>query len=116
MAVELSVHAKEQSTYVVTASFYDEDGNLVVPDTIKWTLSNLGGMIINSREDVIIAVPVSQVEIVLSGDDLAIFGSDISSTPKRLITVEATYTSALGANLPLNGSATFVLDAMIMVP
>jgi len=67
---------------------------------------------------VVIAVPLSQVEIVLSGDDLAALAGDISSTPKRLVTVEATYTSALGAGLPLNGSAVFTLDLedIILVP
>lgn len=116
MPVVLSVHAKELSTYVVTASFYDEDGNAEVPTAIKWTLTDAGGTVINAQQDIAIALPLVSVEIVLSGDDLAILPTDISSTPKRLITVEATYDSVLGLGLPLKGDAEFVIDGMVAVP
>lgn len=100
MATLLVVKAVEGSTYVVTVPFTDEDGDPVVPTSIKWTLTDDEGGIVNAREDVAIAVPAATVEIVLSGDDLPSPGDQMRSV---YLTVEATYDSALGSGLPLKG-------------
>ena len=114
MPVLLSVHATEESTYIVTITFTDEDGNAVIPDTIKWTLTDLYKTVINGREDVVIAVPAASNEVLLKGEDLQILGSGDDGA--RVFTVKATYTSlTFGANLPLNGSARFSVDDLIAI-
>ena len=110
MPTKLKV-AKEKSTYMIIVSFFDENENPKDVDTMKWTLTDTAGNIINSREDVVVADPTSEETIVLSGDDLAIL--DDTDDGKRLFTIEATYDSTLGNDLPLNGEAAFtVVDLM----
>ena len=114
MPVTLTKHAKEKSTYVITASFTDEEGDSVVPVTIEWTLSTAKGTVVNSLSDVVVAVPASETEILLSGDDLQILSDEVNQAV-RLFTVNATYDSALGTDLPLRGSIRFIVDNLRMV-
>ncbi len=100
MATILAARAVEQSTYVVTVEFTDEDGNPVVPNSIVWTLSTEGGQIQNGRADIPIAAPAASVDVVLSGDDLDI-GDELATN--LVFTVDARYDSALGTDLPLVG-------------
>lgn len=110
MATSLTVDATEGSTYIVTAAFTDEDDVAVVPDTITWTLTDTLGTVVNSRQDVSVAVPASSIEVVLSGDDLVVEGYN---SPVRVFTIEATYTSGThGAGLPLTGAATFTVESL----
>jgi len=107
MPVTVATPANEKSTLVITASFTDEAGSAVTPDSIAWTLTNDGGRnIINRREDVS-ATPASSVNIVLSGDDLAL-SNDADAT--RRLTIEATYTSTYGSGLPLKESVSFTVS------
>ena len=69
--------AIEQSTYVITASFTDETGAAVVPNSVTWTLVNGDGQVVNSRSAVSVT-PASSVTIVLSGDDLDL-GTDLDA-------------------------------------
>jgi predicted NAD/FAD-dependent oxidoreductase len=112
--VTLTKHAKEKSTYIITASFTDEEDDSVVPVTIDWTLSTAKGTVVNSRSDVAIAVPAAEVEILLSGDDLQILSDEVNQAV-RLFTVNATYDSVLGTDLPLKGSIRFIIDNLRMV-
>ena len=106
MATALTVKAIEESTYVITCAFTDEDGAAVVPAIITWTLTNGDGTTVNSRKDVAVLVPAASVSIVLSGDDLALSeGRD----NYRKITVRGTYDSSLGSGLPIVGEAEFVI-------
>jgi hypothetical protein len=99
--------ATEQSSFKVTATFYDESGNAVAPDTIVWTLTDEDGSVVNSREDVAISSPTSTESILLKGDDLAVEGND---PVKRIVTFEGTYTSAeFGASLPLIDESVFTI-------
>lgn len=109
MATNLTVNATERSTYVITAAFTDEDGAAVVPNAITWTLTDTIGTVINSRDGVAVAVPASSIDIVLSGADLAVGGYN---SPLRIFTIEATYNSALGNDLPLTGAAQFSIEAL----
>ena len=105
--------ATEQSSFKVTATFYDESGNAVAPDTMLWTLTDDDGSIINSRENVSIAAPTSSESILLSGDDLAVDGN---VKTKRKITYQGTYTSAeFGAGLPLKDEATFFIIPITII-
>lgn len=111
MPTTLTTHAVEESTFIITASFTDEDGNAVTPSTLKWTLTDDAGNVINSREDVSIA-PASSVDIVLSGDDLALSGYGPAF---RILTIEGTYSSDAGSDLPLKDSVKFVVDNLVAV-
>jgi len=103
-------NAIEDSTYVVTAAFTDEDGNDVTPNTVTWTLTTTNGTVINSRQDVS-ETPGTSVDIVLSGDDLAIG----SNGQHRILTVEATYDSSYGTDLPLKARCSFKIESLVAV-
>jgi len=113
--ISLTVHAVEKSTYVVTATFKDEDNALVVPDSIKWTLTDEKGTVINERIDVTVTPPASTINIVLSNLDLAMQTEETESTVNRVITVNAVYDSTLGNDLPLKGEIKFSIDNLLKV-
>lgn len=108
----LTVHANEQSTFVVTVAFKDEEGNDVTPTSMNWTLTDSDGNVINNRENVVVNSPSSSEDIVLSGDDLAVTDEN---NRVRILTVEAVYSSSLGSNLPLKDDVTFTVDNLIAV-
>jgi len=112
MTTRLTVVPTESSTYVVQVVFTNEDGTAVVPSAITWSLTDKLGAAVNSRTDVAVGSPASTIKIVLSGLDLALSGY---AGPERILTVEATYTSALGAGLPLKGAAWFVVEPLVAV-
>ena len=103
--------AVEKSTFIITANFTDENGDAVVPNSTKWTLSDSSGDIINSREDVAIITPAAIITIVLSGLDLAIIDTDLN----RFLTIEAEYDSALGSGLPLNEELQFKIRPLVNI-
>jgi len=78
----------EQSSAFIDISFYDEAGALVTPDTVKWSLVDQYGNIVNARDNVIIT-PDTTVTIILSGDDLKI---DAAEKEMRYVVADATYT------------------------
>lgn len=106
----LTTAARDKSTYVVTAAFTDSAGADVIPDSITWTLTDSYGTVINSREDVSIASPAASIDIVLSGDDLS-----FDDGKKRVLTINATYSSDEGSGLPLREEAVFGIDGLINV-
>lgn len=108
MPVTLTDNANERSTYAVDVSFFDEDDVAVTPTSITWTLSDVQGNVINSREDVAVAVPAATITIVLSGLDLVLDNTYVSNIRKILI--KATYTSTLGSGLPLRDEITFEIN------
>lgn len=113
MPVTVTPGANEKSTYVVDVSFFDEDNNPVVPNNVAWTLTDLSGNVINSRTQVSIS-PATTVSIVLSGLDLALSPTEIT-TGSRLVTVEADYDSSLGSALPLNEEAEFTVTNLTVI-
>lgn len=109
--INLTTRAVEKSTYAISVSFFDENGVAVTPKSVLWTLTDLAGMVVNGREQVV-AVPALAVDIVLSGNDLAL-GTDTKQ--QRLVVIEATYDSTLGNDLPLNESIVFPIDPVVYV-
>jgi len=111
---KLTTIASEESTFAVAAAFTDDADAAVVPDTLTWTLSDLSGTIINSRDQVSVVSPASTTTIVLSGADLALQAGE-SGKVKRRLTVEGTYTSSLGAGLPLTAECEFLIEDLVNV-
>jgi len=114
MPTNFEAHAIEESTFIITASFTDEDGNAVAPDTAIWTLTDKDGTVINSRSNVTITNPTNSEDIVLSGDDLALQIGE-SNIAIRILTVEATYDSDAGSDLPLKESVEFIIDNLLKI-
>lgn len=108
----LTTTVTEESTCVITAAFTDDAGASVVPNSLTWTLTDGDGTIINSRDGVTIS-PDSSVDIVLSGDDLAVGGA--SDDLIRYLLVEGTYDSDAGSNLPIKDQVRFVISDLVAV-
>ena len=111
MAIILTKHAVEESTFVIEISFYDEEDNAVNPVTANWTLTDMDGTVINSRSAVTISTPSSTENIVLSGDDLP---AQSDGRP-LVLTIQGTYDSDNGTGLPFNHEIRFYVDDLIKV-
>jgi hypothetical protein len=115
MPVSATTHAVERSTFVVHATFTDEDGAAVTPDALAWSLEDPAGNTINGRSNVSKA-PAAAIDIVLAGDDLQLLDQTNESEIRRLI-LTGTYLSSLGANMPLADSLEFrVLNTNALRP
>jgi len=99
----------EESSGSIVVEFEDRDGDDVIPTSIKWTLTTTDGVtIINEREQEDVETPAASIEILLSGNDLALLTAEISDrTVARKLTIEAVYDSDLGDDLPLNSEKSF---------
>lgn len=107
----LEEHAKEKSTYIVPVSFKDPDLVAVTPNAgLTWTLTDIGGNVINSRSQVAISA-ASTINIVLTGNDLIIRPNN-----ELVILVEGTFNSVTyGNNLPIKDEIHFFVDDLIKV-
>jgi len=116
MQTIINTKAKEKSTYVITVAFSDENGDALVPKTMKWSLTDTSGTVINARDQVVVAVPAASNDIVLSGDDLQIKSLEVSQdTVVRVLIIEATYNSDLGSDLSVNDDAGFEIENLVKI-
>ena len=113
MPTTLTTKATEQSTYIITAAFTDDAGAEVTPKAgLNWTLTDSSGTVVNSRENVSIAAPAASVDIVLSANDLAVSsGADLV----RYLTIEGTYDSDAGSDLPIKDQVKFAIADLVAV-
>lgn len=111
--VTLAEEAVEQSTFVVPVTFRDESGATLAPLTATWTLTNEYGVVVNGRAHVTISPLAATVSILLTGTDLAMLGE--MDSRRRLLLVEATYSSSLGSGLHLREEIEFVVRALVGV-
>jgi len=102
--------ANEKGTIVISCAFFDESGNSVVPTEIKWTLIDKDSVVINNLEQVVFSTPAASVDIVLSGDDLAMQDGETERYARRFFVLEAKYDSSIGTNLPLKDQAMFLIE------
>jgi len=109
MPTTLEIKADEESTYVVTFAFEDEDDNPVVPNEATWTLTDISGTVINGQSDVDILPIVQTGDIVLTKDDLAI-PDGVAGDVERRFRIAALYDSSLGSDLGLTGEAQFTIE------
>lgn len=84
----INTEAFEGGSLFVTFDFEDENGDAIAPDTAAWTLLDMSGNVINSRQDVMITTPTASETVVLSGDDLAVPATETASVIQRRIKVE----------------------------
>lgn len=115
MPVNLTTTPNEESQLILTVTLKDSDDATVATSSIAsmtWTLTDVDGTVVNSREDVspTIANPLT---IELYGDDLAL---PTTSSPTRIVTVKATYNSTYGNARPVNEEAVFDVTALTNVP
>ena len=111
MPTVLSTHADELDTYVVGASFFDESATpqAVTPTTLTWSLYDLSGNVINSRLNVAIT-PATSVNVVLSGNDLALTDTTSEFARTRSVIFRGLYDSSLGNGLALHKDVRFIID------
>ena len=109
MTTSISVQPSEKGTAVVTLAFTDEDGSTIVPTSLAWQLMRVDGTVVNSRT--FAAETFTGTQIVLSGLDLAIFGSNDSGS--RVLSIQGVYNSSAGSDLPLKGECKFVIDPLL---
>lgn len=95
MPITTLTDAKENGTYLVTASFTDEAGENVVPQSIIWTLKDSTGAVVNSREDISVT-PAETITILLSGADLYV---GTRKYMRLTLTLTMTYNSSYGMGL-----------------
>jgi len=113
MPTDITTRALPNGTFVITVAFFDDDGSAVTPnDPTTWSLKDTAGNIINSREDVAITEDTT-VDIVLQGADLAATG--VNDDGIRILSVDGTYDSDAGSDLPLDNSSQFVVDTLLPV-
>ena len=102
----INIMPKDESSATITFTYTGEDGTAVTPTSVTWTLTDLLGKIINSREDVSIVTPSTSNTFLLSGDDL-----DGSDGEGRIVTCNAVYTSeTYGAGIPLREQGHFSIS------
>lgn len=111
----LSMQAQERSTYIIKAEFYAKtsDGSApspVIPNAgLTWTLRDKDGVVVNARLNQSLT-PGESVVIALIGDDLALAGN---YPEKRYLTIEGTFDSELGVNLPLVDEVEFTVGDLV---
>ena len=106
--LQLTLHADEKSTYPIRLSFRDSLGNPHTPaSAVEWTLTDDSGNSINTGSE----GANSDLDVVLRATDLAT--PELSGeTVDRILTIETTYSSTIGADLPLTGSVLFKINRM----
>lgn len=105
----LATKADEGSTYIIRATYYDDNGTAVTPDSVTWTLTDGDGIIVNSREDVSIVSPSTYNDIVLGEDDLR---CKSNQDEVRVLVMEYVYDSTSGSNLVGKAQVSFVVHNM----
>jgi hypothetical protein len=117
MANTFTIIAREGSTFGIKVDFVEETsdgepGSPITPNPgLTWSLRKPDTTIVNGRENVPLT-PAPSVTIVLSGDDLKLPGG---YPVTRFLTINGTYDSTLGSNLPLRDEVSFQIENLVGV-
>lgn len=115
MAKFLNKTANEGGAFLLNIIFRDENKNVVSAKTQEWQLMKLDRSIVNNRSFAnSVLGGFTGNRVVLTGDDLAIFGDD--DTRFRIFAVKGTYDSTFGNDLPCVTEVEFVITRMLNVP
>lgn len=111
MTTTITTKAQEESTFTINMAFTDSASNSVAPTAVLWTLMDKNSNVINEREEIAIGAGdlAASIDVVLSGDDLAIQIDEVSPYDRYLL-VEATYDGVEGSNKPLRDRAKFNIE------
>jgi hypothetical protein len=104
----------EGSAAAFACTFADEDGLPATPLAITWSLTDEHGVVINSRDHVVVAAMSNPSTIVIDAADTQLSGPD--DTGLRLLTVMWTYTSAHAAGLHGTAEFWFSIAPLVAVP
>lgn len=110
ITTSISVKPMQEGSAFVTVTFADENDDPVTPNTgtLKWTLTDQRGNVVNERDQVPVAEGAS-VTIVLSGDDLAKTSYGLT----RVILLECEYDSSEGNDIPLKVQGSFSIEEVL---
>lgn len=112
---DLEEKAPEGGTFGIRCNFVEKTPDGDVPYTPKpglvWSLKDASGNPVNGRTSIPIS-PAQSVDIVLSGNDLALVGGP----SKRFVTVEGTYDGILGSDLPIVKEVSFQIKNLVGKP
>lgn len=111
MTTTLATMPAEEATLVVTVAWLDDASAAVTPSAATWTLTDVDGRIVNSRENVTISGLSTSNAIVLSGPDLALDPTYRGS--QRVLLVEYTYDSSAGTGLPGKAQCLFAIEDLV---
>src|SRR6056297_2747278 len=113
MTTTITIKPNELGTAIVEMSFTDEDDAAVTPTSLQWQLMKPDGTVVNDREfvDNSFTALAGEVTVVLSGDDLAMFGA--SDSGRRVFSIQGVYDSTAGSGLPIKDEAVFVIQQLL---
>ena len=118
----LRTSGTEGSTKLITVSVIDDAKVAATPNELYWTASDRTGTVINSRNYIDFEVDdgsgsggtlSAAMTIKLTGDDLAI--ANKTGDKLLILTVEGTYDSTAGTNLPYKNQCSFDVDNLIAI-
>lgn len=114
MPINISnVKPREEGVIKISCQFKDLTGVAAAPKTVKYSLMDRVGAIVNDRQDVAISSPESEIIIGLHGDDLKLggHGSD------RLLLIEWTFDDPdIGSNIPDSETIAFRIEEVVGIP
>lgn len=110
--IQLMQSPPEGSAIVMVVYFKDFGGIDFTPLTCVWSLSDSKGVIVNSRDRVSVDVEGVTHNFLVSGDDLLY----VVDKGKRVFTVEGTYNSMYGTNVPFREEASFSCRNTVVDP
>jgi len=105
----------EKSSVAVTIKFRDRDNQPITPTSATWILTDISGTVVNNRSGEAISSLATQVEIMLSGDDLEIQSGETGDAVYRVFTIQATYNSDLGNGKKLTDYLQFPLRNLVAI-
>jgi hypothetical protein len=109
---KLTVKANEGGTYGINVAFTGLNAETFTPKTLEWTLSDLNGVIINSRDRVSVSPSGTSYLFIMSGADLE-YDEEAADT-ERVFTVEGTFDATYGTDLPFRDQVQFSIVDMVI--
>jgi len=111
MPTKLSEKAVEGSTFIIRVEFFETTPSgktPIVPNSgLTWSLVDIEGNIINSRDNIPLDPPADTIDIALSGEDLASSGNH---SLRRYLIVKGTYNGVFGNDLSIIDEVAFQIS------
>ena len=112
MADRIPTHAREENSYTISMQFKDEDGTTCTAETLTWTLTDMDGNIINSRDGESVTPSSTTETVTLTPSDTTIVAGQSN---ERLFLAEWTYDSDYGTGLTGKKQAIFIIDDLLHI-